>query len=239
MSDTLIGCPRLRTEPTTQACALTGSRTGNFSLCMMTPNLLSHTGQGWMMTYWLKSYLRLGELERACEGQRETVNDWDFSLAKPWESLLSSTLGTSEACVCELSDEAAGEAMKKIKSILSFTSLCFHLCSSWWHESGLWLQIQMWCFFSCHNCNHQFVCITSIYFTDLTLNIHRSFPSSSHQWYMSSWTSSTSLENQFSHDDMRQVHITDAQHIDPVVLGDEQPNCSCSCTSYHSGSDTI
>ena len=35
-----------QTEPTTQACAPTGNQTGDFLLCGMMPNQLSHTGQG-------------------------------------------------------------------------------------------------------------------------------------------------------------------------------------------------
>ena len=37
--------PQLGTEPATQACALTGNRTGDLLLCGMTPNPLSHTHQ--------------------------------------------------------------------------------------------------------------------------------------------------------------------------------------------------
>ena len=37
---------RLGTKPATQACALTGNRTGDLSLCGTMPNPLSHTGQG-------------------------------------------------------------------------------------------------------------------------------------------------------------------------------------------------
>ena len=48
--ETLISCflhaPELRTEPTTQACALTWSRTCDLSVCKTVPNQLSHTGQG-------------------------------------------------------------------------------------------------------------------------------------------------------------------------------------------------
>ena len=33
-------------EPTTQARALTGNQTSDLSLCRMTPNHVSHTGQG-------------------------------------------------------------------------------------------------------------------------------------------------------------------------------------------------
>ena len=41
----LVSTP-MRTKPTIQACALTGNRTHGLSLCRMTPNQLSHTGQG-------------------------------------------------------------------------------------------------------------------------------------------------------------------------------------------------
>ena len=37
--------PQLGAKPTTQAYALTGNQTGNFLLCRMTPNQLSHTSQ--------------------------------------------------------------------------------------------------------------------------------------------------------------------------------------------------
>ena len=36
-----------RTEPATQARALTGNQTRDLLLCRMTLNPLSHTGQGW------------------------------------------------------------------------------------------------------------------------------------------------------------------------------------------------
>ena len=53
--ETLIGCLSYAslpgTEPTTQACALTGSRTGDLSLCRKMPNQLSHTGQGHLRTF--------------------------------------------------------------------------------------------------------------------------------------------------------------------------------------------
>ena len=38
--------PQLGTWPATQACILTGNQTGNLSACGVTPNPLSHTGQG-------------------------------------------------------------------------------------------------------------------------------------------------------------------------------------------------
>ena len=44
-----LACPRLGTWPVTQACALTGSRTGDLLLHRPTPNPLSHTGQGGAM----------------------------------------------------------------------------------------------------------------------------------------------------------------------------------------------
>lgn len=48
--ETLIGCllhtPPHRGEHTTQAGALSGNRTGDLSLCRMTPDSLSHAGQG-------------------------------------------------------------------------------------------------------------------------------------------------------------------------------------------------
>ena len=48
--ETLIGClscaPKPETWPRTQACALARNRTGDLSLCGMTPNPLSHTGWG-------------------------------------------------------------------------------------------------------------------------------------------------------------------------------------------------
>ena len=34
------------TGPATQACALTGNRTGDLSVCQMTPNPLSHNSRG-------------------------------------------------------------------------------------------------------------------------------------------------------------------------------------------------
>ena len=48
--ETSISClsyaPCLGTKPATWACAPTRKRTGNLSLCGMTPNQLSHTGEG-------------------------------------------------------------------------------------------------------------------------------------------------------------------------------------------------
>ena len=48
--EVLIGClpyaPQLGIEPATQACALTGNQTPNFSVYRTTPNHLSRTGQG-------------------------------------------------------------------------------------------------------------------------------------------------------------------------------------------------
>ena len=45
-----IGCllyaPHPGTKPATQACALTGNRTGNLLLCGVTSNQVSHTGPG-------------------------------------------------------------------------------------------------------------------------------------------------------------------------------------------------
>ena len=41
-----LPCPQLRTWPTTQACALTGNRTSNLSLCGTMPSPLNHTSQG-------------------------------------------------------------------------------------------------------------------------------------------------------------------------------------------------
>ena len=41
-----LSCPQLGTQPTTQACALTGNRTGDFSICRLVLNPPSHTSQG-------------------------------------------------------------------------------------------------------------------------------------------------------------------------------------------------
>ena len=49
-----LRCTLIRTEPTTQACALTRNRTQDPSLCGTMPNQLRHTGQGqswWCLTY--------------------------------------------------------------------------------------------------------------------------------------------------------------------------------------------
>ena len=43
----LLTCPELRTWPATQACALTGNRNSDLSVCGPALNLLSHTSQGW------------------------------------------------------------------------------------------------------------------------------------------------------------------------------------------------
>ena len=40
-----LACPKLGTRPTTQACVLTGSRTGNPLVCRPTLNPLSYTSQ--------------------------------------------------------------------------------------------------------------------------------------------------------------------------------------------------
>ena len=42
-----LACPQLGTWSATQACALTGSWTGNLLVCRTMPNPLSHTSQGW------------------------------------------------------------------------------------------------------------------------------------------------------------------------------------------------
>ena len=44
--ETLIGCFSYSSEPTTQAHALTGDRTGDLLLCGMIPNQQSHASQG-------------------------------------------------------------------------------------------------------------------------------------------------------------------------------------------------
>ena len=41
-----LACPLLGTWPTTQACALTGTRTHNALVCRLVLNPLSHTSQG-------------------------------------------------------------------------------------------------------------------------------------------------------------------------------------------------
>ena len=41
-------CPQMGTWPTTHACALTGSQTGDFSVCGLALNPLSHTTQGYL-----------------------------------------------------------------------------------------------------------------------------------------------------------------------------------------------
>ena len=40
-----LTCPQLGTWPATQACALAGNQTGNFSVHSLALNLLSHTSQ--------------------------------------------------------------------------------------------------------------------------------------------------------------------------------------------------
>ena len=42
----LLTCPLLETWPATQACALTGNRTGDLLVCRPAPSPLSHTSQG-------------------------------------------------------------------------------------------------------------------------------------------------------------------------------------------------
>ena len=44
-------CPQLGTWPATEARAGTGNQTGKFSVCRMTPNPLSHTSQGLLLTF--------------------------------------------------------------------------------------------------------------------------------------------------------------------------------------------
>ena len=51
--------PWLGTEPTTQACAVTRNQTCNLSLCRMTPNQLSHTGQGGRGYFYFLSILHV------------------------------------------------------------------------------------------------------------------------------------------------------------------------------------
>ena len=46
-----LTCPQLGTWPTTQACALSGNRTGDLLVCRLTLNPLSHTSQGWNTFY--------------------------------------------------------------------------------------------------------------------------------------------------------------------------------------------
>ena len=48
-----LSCPQLGTWPATQACALTGNRTGNPSVLRPALNPLRHTSQGW--SYLLRS----------------------------------------------------------------------------------------------------------------------------------------------------------------------------------------
>ena len=48
--------PQPGTWPTTQACALTGNRTGSLSVCRMTPTQLSHTSQGYFLLFFNKIF---------------------------------------------------------------------------------------------------------------------------------------------------------------------------------------
>lgn len=147
-----------------------------------------------MVTYWLNSSVRLGKLGRT-EGSHQwlrSVPGWilgQSSVLGPWECGL---------WVISWSYRWSNEENKKHTLVCSSS---LSLCSSRQHEAGLLLRLWMWCFFSCHNCNHRFVYITELYFKDLTLNIHCSSPPpSSDQWYMSSWVSPTLFENKFSWD---------------------------------------
>ena len=45
MNQLFLARPQLGTRPTTQACALTGNRTGDPSVFRTTPNPLIHTSQ--------------------------------------------------------------------------------------------------------------------------------------------------------------------------------------------------
>ena len=46
-----LTCPPLGTRPATQACALTGNRTGNPPVCRLELNPLSYTSQGSAVTF--------------------------------------------------------------------------------------------------------------------------------------------------------------------------------------------
>ena len=48
-----LTCPQLGTWPATQACALTGNRTSDLSVCRLALNPLSHTSQGWIVQFFI------------------------------------------------------------------------------------------------------------------------------------------------------------------------------------------
>ena len=48
-----LTCPQLGTWPLTQACALTGNRTGDLWVCRPALNPLSHTSQGKIISFYL------------------------------------------------------------------------------------------------------------------------------------------------------------------------------------------
>ena len=50
-------------EPTTQACALMGNQIVDLLLCVMVPNPLSHTGQGWYLIIFIHLSLMTYEVE--------------------------------------------------------------------------------------------------------------------------------------------------------------------------------
>ena len=71
-------CLHPRTEPETQTCALTGNRSGNLKLCGMTPNQMSHTGQGSLL-YFLKFTLATVWRKKHREGQVEDDDGLSWS----------------------------------------------------------------------------------------------------------------------------------------------------------------
>ena len=54
-----LTCLLLRTWPTTQACALTGNRTGDLLVCRPELNPLGYTSRGWNLLFTVPSHLHL------------------------------------------------------------------------------------------------------------------------------------------------------------------------------------
>ena len=65
---------QLGTWPTTQACALTENRTGDLSVCEMTPNPLSHTSEGKILFFFFK---------RVNVGREGEIHGWIASCTSP------------------------------------------------------------------------------------------------------------------------------------------------------------
>ena len=57
--------PHQGTWSTTQACALTWDRTGDLSVCRMTPKSLSHTSQGYCLSFDM--YCKLVFKKKMCQ----------------------------------------------------------------------------------------------------------------------------------------------------------------------------